>query len=69
MLHTNGVHCSLALWVRQFEPECSNCVGHTHNGLCAGPRCRSSVLAVGQENAGQIRTGELAEKNNRRNAE
>ena len=46
MLHTRVVDCSLALWVRQFEPECSNCVGRTHNGLCTGCLHRSPALVV-----------------------
>lgn len=58
------------LWVRQFEPEYSNCVGHTHNGLCAGcPRWNSALVVklakrisatIGQENG---------QENNRRNVE
>lgn len=68
MLHTRVADFGLALWVRQFEPECSSCVRCTHNGLCAGCQHRSPVLVVklaerifttaGQENG---------QENNRRN--
>lgn len=68
MLHTNGVHCSLALWAMQLEPERSNCTKRIHSGLCAGRQHWSSALAVklverisatiGQENG---------QENNRRN--
>ena len=46
MLHAKVVDCGLALWVRQFEPECSNCVGCMHNSLCAGCPHWSPVLVV-----------------------
>ncbi len=46
MLHTRTDNYSLALWVRQFEPECLNCVGLKASGLCAGCPHRSPALVV-----------------------
>ena len=46
MLHTNEIHSSLALWVKQLEPECSNCVRHIHSGLYTGCTRWSSALVV-----------------------
>lgn len=36
MLHTSEVHCSLALWIKQFKPERSNCIKHMYSGLHTG---------------------------------
>ena len=46
MLHTRTGNCSLALWVRQFEPECLNRVGRTHSDLCTRCPHRSPALIV-----------------------
>ena len=70
MLHTRTDDCSLALWVRQFEPECSNCVGRMHNGLCAKCPHRSPALAVKLDRRISATAGqENGRENNRRNIE
>ena len=70
MLHTRTNNCSLALWVRQFELECSNCVGRTHSGLCAGCPHRSPALVVKLTKRISATTGqENGQENNRRNVE
>ena len=70
MLHTNEVHYSLALWVRQFEPEWSNCVGHTHNGLYAWcPHWNPALVVKLAERISATTGQENSRENNRRNVE
>ena len=70
MLHTRIDNYSLALWVRQFEPECSNCIGLKASGLCAGCPRRSSALVVKlAERISAITGQENTQENNRRNVE
>ena len=70
MLHTRTDNCSLVLQIKQFEPECSNCVGRMHNGLCAGCPHRGPALVVKLAERISATTGqENGQENNRRNAE
>lgn len=70
MLHTRTDNCGLALWVKQFEPECLNCVGRMHNGLCTGRPYRSSALVVKlAERISATAEQENGRENNRRNVE
>lgn len=70
VLHARVIDCSLALWVRQFKPECSNCVGHMHNGLCTGCPYRSPALVVKlAEKISATAEQENGRENNRRNVE
>lgn len=66
MLHTRTDNCGLALWVKQFEPECLNCVGRVHNGLYAGCPHPSPALVVKLAERISATTGQ---ENNRRNVE
>lgn len=70
MLHTSEVHCSLALWVRQFKPECSNCVGRMHNSLCAErPHWNSALVVKLAERISATIGQKNGQENNRRNIE
>ena len=70
MLHTRIDNYSLALRVRQFEPECLNCVGLKASGLCAGCPHRSPALVVKLTERISAAAGqENGRENNRRNVE
>ena len=70
MLHTKTDNSGLALWVKQFEPECLNCVGLKASGLCAGCPYRSPALVVKLAERISATTGqENGRENNRRNVE
>ena len=69
MLHTRVIDCGLALWVRRFEPECSNCVGYMHSGLCARYPHRGPALVVKLAERISATIGqENGQENNRRMA-
>lgn len=70
MLHTRTHKSRMALWVRQFELEYSNCVGHVHSGLCIECPYWSSALVVKLAERISATTGqENGQENNRRNVE
>lgn len=70
MLHTRTDNCSLALWVRQFEPKCSSCIGLKASGLCAGYPYQSPALVIKLTERISATTGqENGQENNRRSVE
>ena len=70
MLHTRTDNCGLVLQIKQFEPECSNCIGLKASGLCAGCPRRSPALVVKlAERISATAEQENGQENNRRNVE
>ena len=70
MLHTRTDNSGLVLQIRQFESECSNCIGLKASGLCFGCLHRSHALVVKLAERISAATGqENGQENNRRNVE